>query len=431
MSAGQDQEAVVPDHSLPHGGDSPDEHTPPATVPLLEPREGVPEVVTTAAGVAEAAALLAGGHGPLAVDAERASGYRYSARAYLVQLRRNGAGTVLLDPIPTAADLAPLAEVINDLEWVLHSADQDLPGLAELGLHPAALYDTELAGRLAGFPRVGLAAIVADTLGLELKKGHGAADWSTRPLPDTWLNYAALDVEILVELRDAMAEELERQHKTEWAAQEFEHIRLAGPPAPKPDRWRRTSKIHTLKDPRRLAIVRELWTARDEIAAHRDIAPGRILPDSAIIAAAEAQPTTLSDLRALPVFGGPRQRRSSRVWLAAIERARSLPQSELPPMTPPLTGPPPVGRWARHHPDAAARLTAARAELAALSEEVSVPVEHLVSPELVRRLCWDWDESAGADAEAYIEGRLAAGGARPWQRALTAPRLAKALTPSA
>ncbi|MGW5337865.1 HRDC domain-containing protein [Rhodococcus pyridinivorans] len=398
------------------------------TVPLLEPRDGVPEVVTTARGVADAAAMLARGHGPLAVDAERASGYRYSARAYLVQLRRDGAGTVLLDPIPTRDDLAPLAEVINDLEWVLHSADQDLPGLAELGLRPAKLYDTELAGRLAGFPRVGLAAIVAETLGLELRKGHGAADWSTRPLPDSWLNYAALDVEPLVELRDAMASELERQNKTEWAAQEFEHIRLAGPPAPKPDRWRRTSKIHAIKDRRRLAIVRELWTTRDEIAARRDIAPGRILPDSAIIAAAEANPTSVEQLQELPVFGGPRQRRSSRAWFNAIERARALPEDRLPPLTPPLTGPPPAGRWSRHHPEEAARLALARGELAALSEEVAVPVENLVSPELVRRLCWDWDVSDGDDVEEYIDGRFAEGGARPWQRALTVPRLAKALT---
>ncbi|MEU5840518.1 ribonuclease D [Rhodococcus sp. NPDC047139] len=403
-----------------------DEHV--TTVPLLEPRDGVPEVVTTARGVAEAAALLEQGHGPLAVDAERASGYRYSARAYLVQLRRDGAGTVLLDPIPTRDDLAPLAAVLNELEWVLHSADQDLPGLAELGLHPARLYDTELAGRLAGFPRVGLAALVAETLGLELRKGHGAADWSTRPLPESWLNYAALDVEPLVDLREAMARELERQNKTEWAAQEFEHIRLAGPPAPKPERWRRTSKIHMIKDRRRLAIVRELWTTRDEIAARRDIAPGRILPDSAIVAAAEANPTTLEQLQALPVFGGPRQRRSARAWLNAIERARALPEDRLPPITPPLTGPPPAGRWARHHPEEAARLAAARGELTALGEEVSVPVENLVSPELVRRLCWDWDVSAGADVEEYIDGRFREGGARPWQRALTVPRLAKALT---
>lgn len=406
------------------------EAEPAVTVPLLTPRDGVPDVVTTAAGVADAAALLAGGHGPLAVDAERASGYRYSARAYLVQIRREGAGTVLLDPIPTRDDLAPLAAVINELEWVLHSADQDLPGLAEIGLRPTTLYDTELGARLAGFPRVGLAAIVAETLGLELRKGHGAADWSTRPLPESWLNYAALDVEPLVELREALAHELERQDKTDWAAQEFEHIRVAGPPKPKPDRWRRTSKIHAIKDPRRLAIIRELWLARDDIASRRDIAPGRILPDSAIVAAAEANPKSISDLRALPVFGGPRQRRSSRVWLDAIERARSLPESELPPITLPFTGPPPPGRWARHNPEAAARLTAARNELAALSAEVSVPVENVVSPELVRRLCWDLHPTPGEDLEVRIDEQFVEGGARPWQRALTVPRLAKALTSS-
>ncbi|WP_416063457.1 HRDC domain-containing protein [Rhodococcus indonesiensis] len=405
------------------------EHEPArATVPLLTPRDGVPEVVTTAAGVAAAAEALAAGRGPLAVDAERASGFRYSARAYLVQLRRAGAGTVLLDPIPTAGALTPLASAINDLEWVLHSADQDLPGLDELGLRPAVLYDTELAGRLAGFDRVGLAAIVERTLGFELRKGHGAADWSTRPLPDAWLNYAALDVEILVELRDAMADELERQGKSDWAAQEFEHIRRAGPPAPKPDRWRRTSRIHTLKDPRRLAIVRELWTARDELAARRDIAPGRVLPDSAIVAAAEAAPRTVEELRALPVFGGPRQRRSSRIWLGAIERARALPKSELPPVTQPFTGPPPANRWARHDPEAAARLAAARSALAELSEQVQVPVENLVGPEMVRRLCWEWQVPTDADVVAYIEERFAADGARPWQRELTVPRLAKALS---
>lgn len=396
-------------------------------VPLLSPRGGVPEVITTADGVGAAAAALAAGTGPLAVDAERASGYRYSSRAYLIQLRRAGAGTVLIDPIPTAGALAPLADAVNGLEWVLHSADQDLPCLADVGLHPESVYDTELAGRLAGFERVGLAAIVERMLGLELRKGHGAADWSTRPLPESWLNYAALDVEILVDLRDAMAGELDRQGKSQWAAEEFEHVRSAGPPAPKPDRWRRTSKIHTVKDPRRLAIVRELWTTRDEMAARRDVAPGRVLPDSAIIAAAEAAPRSPEELRALPVFGGPRQRRLSRVWLSAIERARALPKSELPPLTQPFTGPPPANRWARHHPEAAARLTAARTEMTAISEAVQVPVENLVSPELVRRLCWDWDPAPGADVTGYIATRFADGGARSWQRELVAPRLAKIL----
>lgn len=398
----------------------------PTPVPLLAPADGVPPVIETADGVRDAAERIAAGTGPLAVDAERASGFRYSSRAYLVQLRRAGAGTFLLDPIPTAEDLAPLRDAINGLEWVLHSADQDLPCLAELGLEPAALFDTELAGRLAGFERVGLAAIVERTLGLELRKGHGAADWSSRPLPDAWLNYAALDVEVLLELQDAMAKELASQDKSEWARQEFEHVRLAGPPQPKPDRWRRTSQIHSLKSPRQLAAVRELWTARDEIARKRDISPSRILPDSAIVAAASADPKSIETLRALPVFGGPRQRRSSRLWLSALERARTLPQTELPPINQPFTGPPPPSRWAKRDPEAAARLNAAKAAITELSERVKVPVENLLSPDLVRRICWE-PPGEKSDPAGAIDAALAAGGARPWQRELTVPLLTEAV----
>ncbi len=399
-------------------------------VPLLAPAEGVPTVVDSAAGVLAAAEMLAGGHGPLAVDAERASGFRYSQRAYLLQFRRRGAGTILLDPIPVNEALEPLAEVINTLEWVLHSADQDLPGLAELGLVPRSLYDTELAGRLAGFERVGLGPIVERTLGLSLQKGHGAADWSKRPLPATWLNYAALDVEVLLELRDAMAAELESQNKTDWATQEFAHILTLGPPKIKTDRWRRTSGIHAVKSQRVLASVRELWQARDELAQRRDIAPSRILPDSAIIAAASAEPQNEGELRALPVFGGPRQRRSAPLWLSALDRARRLSATDLPPKTAPFDGPPPVNRWARRDPDAAERLATVRAAMTELSERVAVPVENLLLPDVLRRLVWEWKPRESPDRMAFIDAHLIEGKARSWQRALVVPVLAEALTPT-
>ncbi|MBF6237082.1 ribonuclease D [Nocardia otitidiscaviarum] len=407
----------------------PDDSEATAAVPLLAPVDGVPPVLDTAAEIAAAARSIAAGSGPLAVDAERASGFRYSSRAYLIQLRRAGSGTFLIDPIPVDQDLEPLAAAVNDLEWVLHSADQDLPGLAELGLYPARLFDTELGGRLAGFERVGLAAMVERLLGRELRKGHGAADWSTRPLPDEWLNYAALDVELLLELRDAVAVELDQQGKTGWAAQEFEHVRTAEPAPPKADRWRRTSGIHTLRRTRQLAIVRELWTTRDKLARLRDVAPARILPDSAIIAAAANEPKTIAQLRALPVFGGPRQRRYSREWLGAVERARALPDSELPPLAQPFDGPPPVNRWERRDPAAAARLQRARAAMTDLSGEVSVPVENLLTPDLLRRMCWDGlpRTATNGDGAAVIDDYLSAGGARPWQRELTVPRLAAAL----
>ncbi|MBJ8345088.1 ribonuclease D [Antrihabitans sp. YC2-6] len=401
----------------------------PAPQPLLAPADGVPAVITTARGVADAAAAIAGGTGPLAVDAERASGFRYSGRAYLIQLRRAGAGTFLIDPIPIPDALAPLADAINGLEWILHSADQDLTCLAELGLAPAKLFDTELAGRLAGFERVGLAAIVEYTLGLGLQKGHGAADWSARPLPDAWLNYAALDVEVLLELREAMVKELDDQGKSDWAAQEFEYIRTLGPPKPKADRWRRTSGLHTLKKSAQLATVRSLWQTRDRVAADRDIAPGRVLPDSAIVSAAVAQPKTIEELRRLPVFGGPRQRKSSRLWLDAIREAAALPASELPPTAQPFDGPPPINRWSRRDPAAANRLDAARAAMREVSEKVDIPVENLLLPDLLRRLCWDGLDYSNslADRTTAIDEFLAERSARPWQRELAVPALAPAL----
>lgn len=419
---------------------SPAEADPPGStepeVPLLlHPADGMPNLSVYASDIAAAAEQLDRGHGPFAVDAERASGFRYSNRAYLIQIRRSGAGTVLIDPVSHGGDplsvLRPVAEVLGQDEWILHSADQDLPCLAEVGMRPPALYDTELAGRLAGFERVNLATMVERLLGQGLAKGHGAADWSKRPLPSAWLNYAALDVELLIELRHAIAQVLAEQGKTDWAAQEFEHLRtieerVAAAPTRR-DRWRRTSGIHKVHDRRALAAVRELWTTRDKIAQRRDIAPRRILPDSAIIDAALANPTSVDELVALPVFGGRNQRRSAPMWLAALEAAR---QSDLPDVAEQSAGPPPPARWSRRKPDAAARLEVARAALAGLSEQVSIPTENLIAPDLVRRLCWEWEALAagGNDPVAVTDGFLRAGNARPWQRELVDNVLADAVT---
>jgi ribonuclease D len=399
--------------------------TDPDVTPLLAPAEGVPPVAVYVSEIARAAEFLASGYGAFAIDAERASGFRYSNRAYLIQIRRAGAGSVLIDPVSHGSDpltaLAPVASVLSQGEWVLHAADQDLPCLAELGMTPPSLYDTELAGRLAGFDRVNLAAMVQRLLGLGLKKGHGAADWSKRPLPADWLNYAALDVEVLLELRAAVALELQAQGKSDWAAQEFEHLRTYEAAPTRRDRWRRTSGIHKVRDGRALAAVRELWRTRDAIAQRRDIAPGRILPDSAIVAAAAADPDTIEKLTALPVFGGSRQKRSAQVWLDALARARS---SE-PPANEPSGGLPPPARWSRRKPEAFARLEACRAGLSELSERVSVPAENLLTPDTVRRLCWDWQPAA--DVEGAVDAFLLAAGARPWQRELCDPVLAAAL----
>jgi ribonuclease D len=394
----------------------------PVPTPLLRPADGLPPVVTDPAALARTAAAFAAGHGPIAVDAERASGFRYSQRAYLVQLRREGSGTALVDPIPLRGDLSALSPALTGPEWVLHAASQDLACLAEVGLVPATLFDTELAGRLLGLPRVGLGPMVEQLLGLSLEKGHGAADWSRRPLPEDWLIYAALDVEVLVRLRDVLAEMLTEQGKLEWARQEFEAVRTAPPAGPRAEPWRRTSGVHRVRKPRALAAVRALWEARDRLAAERDIAPGRVLPDAAIVEAATTAPETANDLAALPVFRGRAQRRLTAYWFSALALAGRMDIADLPRASPPNDGPPPVSRWSDRDPPAAARLAAARAVLAAVSEERSVPVENLLQPDLLRRLCW----SPPTDGD--IAAALRKGSAREWQVDLLTPLLEPAMS---
>src|SRR5215218_2978968 len=334
--------------------------------PLLRLREPLPEVIESSAGLEAAVAAVADGTGPIGLDAERASGYRYSARAYLVQLRREGSGTALIDPI-AFTDLSALNEAIGDAQWILHAASQDLPCLREIGLRPASLFDTELAARLLGYPRVGLATLVETIVGKSMRKEHSAADWSKRPLPTPWLEYAALDVEVLLELRDVLGRELEETGKAEWARQEFEHLIEYVPPA-RVDPWRRTSGIHKARNRRALAAVRELWAVRDELAESLDTTPGRLIPDSAVIAAANALPTNGKVLLETPGFHGRGARRYLDSWVEALKRARALPEAELPPMANRSDGPPQVRSWADRDPAAAARLNAARAAVSAVSE---------------------------------------------------------------
>ena len=395
----------------------------PDVVPLTEPAEGIPPVVDTLEELARVVAAFEAGTGPVAVDAERASGYRYGQHTYLVQLRREGAGTALIDPI-ALPDLSTLSDALVGVEWVLHAASQDLPGLSEQNLRPSRIFDTELGARLLGLDRVGLAAVVAELLGLGLAKEHSAVDWSTRPLPEQWLRYAALDVEVLVELREIIAERLAMAGKAEWAAQEFEAVRLAPPATPRVEPWRRVSGLHAIHDARRLAVVRELWTTREENARQRDISPGRVLPDHAILAAAQALPRSVPQLVALPAFSGKGTRRRAALWQHAIDAGLALPEPELPSVRGPRSdAPPPPRAWPDRDPAAAARLAAARDAVAAISAEVHVPTENLLQPDLLRRLCWTPPSPLEA---ASIHAFLRAGGARQWQVELVTPRLVAA-----
>jgi ribonuclease D len=406
------------------GADEPELAAARPVEPLLEPRDGLPPLVASAEALQAAVDALASGTGPVAVDAERASGFRYGHRAFLVQLRRRGAGTVLIDPV-ACPDLSGLDTALADTEAVLHAASQDLPCLAELGYRPRRLFDTEVAGRLLGYPRVGLATLVETILGLGLEKSHSAADWSSRPLPEEWLRYAALDVEVLVELRDILAQQLTEQGKHEWARQEFAALLAAAPPPPRADPWRRTSGIHRVRNRRGLAVVRELWLERDKIAQRRDMSPTKVLADAAIVEAARSMPAGPEELAAIAGFSSRSARRHLPEWQRAVSRARAQPDRALPGASaPPGDGPPPAHRWQDRDPEAARRLTAVRAAVAALADANNLPAENLLQPDAVRRLAWAPPEDV---TPSQVGTDLAGYGARGWQIELTAVPIARAL----
>lgn len=383
------------------------------------------EVIDEVGHLADAARRLAAGQGPVAVDVERASGFRYSQRAYLVQVFRRGVGVFLFDP-PPIGDFQALQDAIGHEEWVLHAASQDLPSLRELGLVPDSIFDTELAARLLGHDRVGLGAVVEDTLGITLAKAHSASDWSTRPLPQSWLEYAALDVEHLVDVRDKLLEELHEQGKADFAAEEFRAVLEREPKPPREEPWRRLSGLHTVRGRKALAVARELWTAREEYARAEDVAPGRLVPDRALVAAVLADPKSKSALAAVKEFTGRASRSQLDRWWAAMEAGRATSHLPLERATGGDSLPPPRA-WADRNPEADARLKAARPVVERRAEELRMPTENLLTPELLRRIAWTPPEPV---TEASIGDALASLGARSWQIAQTAQLIADAFVGS-
>lgn len=399
------------------------------TVPVLhQPSDPLKGVVADPSEMGLCLETLAAGSGAYAIDVERAGGYRYSQRAYLVQIRREGSGTWLIDPLAFRS-FGDLAELLEQEEWVLHAASQDLPSLTELGLRCSSLFDTELAGRLVGLPRVGLAAMTEHYLGYTLAKAHSAADWSTRPLPADWLTYAALDVEPLLELREHLRRDLAAADREMWAEQEFDWVRCAQP-TQRIDPWRRVKGLNN-RTPRALAIARELWLARDEAARTKDRAPSRVLPDSAIAALASSPPQSPAQLRTLPSFR--RQSDSQlRVWHAAVERAQRLPEAELPSRRAAGESVPNHRSWDRINPAAARRLEKAREELGIQADSLGIARENLISPAMLRDVIWeisgrDDSKNLRTPSTAELGQMLSAVGARRWQVNLISQTIIEAL----
>ena len=378
------------------------------------------QVIATAEEFSQACVAIGNGTGPVAIDAERASGFTYSQRAYLIQVHRREAGTFLFDP-PAIGDMSLLGQTLGSEEYVLHAASQDLACLREVGIAPTRIFDTELSARLLGMERVGLGPVVEALLGIHLAKEHSAADWSTRPLPEPWLTYAALDVELLVDVRDEIEKLLTESNKLDWAHEEFLATLNKPEKLPMAEPWRKLSGLHTLKSPRQLAIARSLWRTRDDIAQRRDVSPGRLIPDASIIAASRSTIANKGALASLKEFNGRASRSLIDSWWQAI--VDGLNDTELPVMRIPSDTLPPPRAWVDRKPDALERLQTARELLQVRAEDLSMPVENLLTPSILREVAWA--PPAPITAES-IGQALAGHGARAWQIGETSALIAQA-----
>ena len=355
----------------------------PLSTPLLHPSAGLPAVIDTEAAFSDAIANLAQGSGPFALDAERASGYKYSARAYLIQIKREGGGLHLIDPIafgPGHRLFSELNELLQSEEVILHASTQDLPCLRELGINPSLLFDTELGARIAGLPRVGLGPLLESLMGVSLAKEHSAVDWSQRPLPSDWLNYAALDVELLVELRNKVYQLLEDAGKLPWALEDFAAILAAPPAPPRVDPWRRTSGMHKVKKRNHMAVVRELWQERNLLAEELDISPSRLLSDAAIteiaLASDKGPITNRKHLEKILKPLGLRARwlENAATWISCITDAIAMPEDQWPEARTKSDAMPPIKIWRERFPEKFAPLSHARFNLQIRAEELSIPL---------------------------------------------------------
>ncbi|WP_116438034.1 HRDC domain-containing protein [Gardnerella vaginalis] len=449
---------------------------------LKEPREGVPEVIDTLEAYKEYCNLLASGSGSLAADAERASGFRYGHEDWLIQFKRKGAGIGLLDPIALGklgVDWHEFNEAVGDAPWIIHDSMQDLPGFFDIGLRPRALFDTEIAAKLLGRKRFGLSSVTEYYLGLTLAKEHSAADWSYRPLPRDWRNYAALDVELLIELEEVMSGELKKQGKISWANQEFAHLLSKGAQkkAPHPNPWLRISHISVLMhDKIGLMIAKELWQKRDELARQYDIAPTLLLSDAAIIEAGKRKPSNSREFRSIRILNervrihtgseqdkmferyAPIQRKiKPNVWKNVIEDAINRAKSgevaiidyaqssndeddcgcsnessliaknvqdaqESQDVQESQAAPRSMKYWREHHPKRYERLQNVKRSLIKISEDTHTPSEVIIKPQIIRNLCWQ-DDVEHINVKEFLDEQ----GARMWQSDLIAESVTRAI----
>lgn len=346
----------------------------------------------------------------VAFDTERASGIRYLDKAYLIQAKGQSAPLVLLDPL-ALPDLSDFSAVCKNSTWVLHAAKEDLECMEWAGLVAPRLFDTQIAAKLLGYEHVGLGAVTEEVLGVKLAKNHTRENWSLRPLKQSWLDYAALDVEYLVELALALKEHLKAAGRLSWAEQEFSYT-LANYHRPRgSEPWRHLKGAGKARSPRQLGLLRELYNKRDEIAREADLAPHRVLPNRDLVDLVLQTPRSYQELSRRSFMKRRQLRRHARIWWQAIKKVRDLEKEQLPGKEPPrklheITS---LATWEKIDPARAELYRLLKEDVSTWAQENQIWTELALSPSAIRTVAAYW--KPGKDLQNLLETATA----RDWQ----------------
>ncbi|NDJ79126.1 MAG: ribonuclease D [Chloroflexi bacterium] len=260
----------------------------------------------------------------LAVDTESNSLYAYYEQVCLVQLSTR-TQDVIVDPL-AVDDMSPLGELLADpaIEIVFHAAVYDVITLKrDFGYTFATIFDTMLAARICGWQKVGLGNILAAQFDIRVDKKYQRADWSKRPLPPEQMRYAQMDTHFLPRLRDVLLAELHQNGREEEAHETFAELPdlPAAEPHFDPEGYWRIHQTQRLGG-RQMAIVRELYLARDTIARQRDWPAFKIFSDKVLVELARIAPRRLEDMDGIKGLSASNIRRYGATILEAIARGQ-------------------------------------------------------------------------------------------------------------
>ena len=309
----------------------------------------------------------------IAVDTESNSLYAYHEQVCLIQFSSRTQDWVV-DPL-AVSDLQPLASVFADphIEKVFHAAEYDLMCMKrDYGFTFNNLFDTMVTARIIGLKVFGLGALLEQYFGVQADKRFQRADWSQRPIPIEQVRYAQQDTHYLPALRDIMLEQLREKGCDDEAREVFALLSQVEPSERIVDAegyWR----INAARDFTRhqMAILRELYLLRDQLAERRDRPPFKIFTDEVLVAVVKAEPITLTDLGAVPGMSHGQLERYGQKVIQAVQRGQ---QAELPtrPDRTPRVDPATMARY-----DALHEWRKARAMQRGVESDVIIPKETL------------------------------------------------------